>query len=160
MAKRKKTSRNADLQDSEHDRERMQPEETTMNLPEVKDIPGQEHVRPPRIREMEDTTISSDDEEGKGILDEINDDITDENPNVTRSEREMLEKASQTMPTRDQKNLDSARVDNRDQDDAVLNERSRQSGEDLDVPGSELDDENENIGEEDEENNYYSRSDD
>jgi len=30
------------------------------------------------------------------------------------------------------------------------------SGSDLDVPGSELDDENENIGSEDEENNYYS----
>jgi len=30
------------------------------------------------------------------------------------------------------------------------------SGGDLDVPGSELDDEQENIGNEDEENNYYS----
>jgi hypothetical protein len=30
------------------------------------------------------------------------------------------------------------------------------SGNDLDVPGSELDDENEIIGSEDEENNYYS----
>lgn len=30
------------------------------------------------------------------------------------------------------------------------------TGEDLDVPGSELDDDNEAIGEEDEENNYYS----
>lgn len=30
------------------------------------------------------------------------------------------------------------------------------SGDDLDVPGAELDDENEAIGEEDEENNYYS----
>jgi hypothetical protein len=30
------------------------------------------------------------------------------------------------------------------------------SGDDLDVPGSELDDEQENIGAEDEENNYYS----
>ena len=29
-------------------------------------------------------------------------------------------------------------------------------GEDLDVPGAELDDADENIGEEDEENNYYS----
>lgn len=29
-------------------------------------------------------------------------------------------------------------------------------GQDLDVPGSELDDLNESIGEEDEENNYYS----
>lgn len=30
------------------------------------------------------------------------------------------------------------------------------SGGDLDVPGSELDDEQENVGSEDEENNYYS----
>lgn len=30
------------------------------------------------------------------------------------------------------------------------------SGDDLDVPGSELDDQQENIGSEDEENNYYS----
>jgi len=30
------------------------------------------------------------------------------------------------------------------------------TGEDLDVPGSELDDKQENIGSEDEENNYYS----
>jgi hypothetical protein len=29
-------------------------------------------------------------------------------------------------------------------------------GDDLDIPGSELDDDNEDIGEEDEENNYYS----
>ena len=30
------------------------------------------------------------------------------------------------------------------------------SGSDLDIPGSELDDEQENVGSEDEENNYYS----
>ena len=30
------------------------------------------------------------------------------------------------------------------------------SGDDLDIPGSELDDDQENIGSEDEENNYYS----
>lgn len=30
------------------------------------------------------------------------------------------------------------------------------SGSDLDIPGSELDDEEENVGSEDEENNYYS----
>ena len=33
-------------------------------------------------------------------------------------------------------------------------------GEDLDVPGSELDDEQESIGSEDEENNYYSLGED
>ena len=31
-----------------------------------------------------------------------------------------------------------------------------QTGEDLDIPGAELDDEQEEIGSEDEENNYYS----
>ena len=34
------------------------------------------------------------------------------------------------------------------------------SGKDLDIPGAELDDEQENIGSEDEENNYYSYGDD
>ena len=36
------------------------------------------------------------------------------------------------------------------------NFRDDVSGSDLDIPGSELDDEQENIGSEDEENNYYS----
>ena len=36
----------------------------------------------------------------------------------------------------------------------TLNENNR--AEELDIPGTELDDEMENIGEEDEENNYYS----
>ena len=34
--------------------------------------------------------------------------------------------------------------------------RTTSTGDDLDIPGSELDDANEEIGEEDEENNYYS----
>ena len=37
-----------------------------------------------------------------------------------------------------------------------LMKRSDRSGDDLDVPGSEEDDANEEIGEEDEENNSYS----
>ncbi|MBL7718679.1 MAG: hypothetical protein JNL72_07575 [Flavipsychrobacter sp.] len=45
-------------------------------------------------------------------------------------------------------------LDDTDEDGEPLNERNTASG--LDVPGSELDDENEQIGEEDEENNYYS----
>jgi len=36
------------------------------------------------------------------------------------------------------------------------NFRDDETGEDLDVPGSELDDDEENVGNEDEENNYYS----
>jgi hypothetical protein len=46
-----------------------------------------------------------------------------------------------------------------DEDNSVKKElgyKDQDPGEDLDVPGAELDDSNEAIGEEDEENNYYS----
>ena len=38
----------------------------------------------------------------------------------------------------------------------IVNNADKTPGEDLDIPGAELDDVNEEIGEEDEENNYYS----
>lgn len=41
-------------------------------MPEVKDIPGQEHIRPPRIREMMDITVASSGDEGMGLLDDLN----------------------------------------------------------------------------------------
>ena len=42
--------------------------ETVINLPDVKDIPGQEHIHPPKMNAMVDATPSSDDEEGKAVL--------------------------------------------------------------------------------------------
>jgi hypothetical protein len=45
------------------------------------------------------------------------------------------------------------------QEEGTLNEKNFEedmSGDDLDVPGSELDDQQEKVGSEDEENNYYS----
>lgn len=41
-------------------------------------------------------------------------------------------------------------------DQAGIKNQSRGLGSDLDIPGAELDDDNEAIGEEDEENNFYS----
>jgi hypothetical protein len=61
---------NADLPDSPHDAERLKGEEATIDLPEVKDIPGQEFVHTAPMGMLSDTTISSDDEEGKGLFDE------------------------------------------------------------------------------------------
>lgn len=52
-----------DLTDSPSDRERLKPEITTINLPDVDDIPGQENIHVPPLGELADTTISSDDEE-------------------------------------------------------------------------------------------------
>ncbi|MGN6211669.1 hypothetical protein [Parafilimonas sp.] len=60
----------SDIHDSEKDKAKLGPEETTIDLPDVKDIPGQENVHVPELREMADTTISSDDEEGVGIFGE------------------------------------------------------------------------------------------
>jgi hypothetical protein len=53
----------------------------------------------------------------------------------------------------------NADADNGDDElvgNARVDEREEGEDEDLDIPGAELDDKEENIGEEDEENNYYS----
>ena len=133
-------------------------------LPEVKDIPGQENIRPPRIREMEDTTISSSGEEGEGILDELNSEeennllFNDDDLNVTDAERDLLNRTDRPS-TDEQADREKMKLDDTDGEDP-LNEEANPSdmGEDLDVPGAELDDEDEDIGEEDEENNAYSQS--
>jgi hypothetical protein len=135
--------------------------ETTMDLPEVKDIPGQEHVRPPRIREMEDSTASSDDEEATELLDtpETKEELMDDKTNVTDIERELLDKTDRP-DTDEDKDLEKLALDTDEEDEALNQEGDPlDMGQDLDVPGSELDDDNEEIGEEDEENNSYSRPD-
>lgn len=148
-----------DLAESADDKKHLKPDEGTLDLPDVKDIPGQEHVRPLPARGMQDVTISSSDEEGPEELDLETDDIeelTDKSTNVSNTERELLEDSSQSMATPDDVKLRQSRVDNVDEDGELLNEQVNASGSDLDVPGSEEDDLNEEIGEEDEENNSYS----
>ncbi len=64
-----KTNLEEDISDSAKDEERLQADRATIDLPDVRDIPGQENVHVPPLGELADTTISSDDEEGKGIFD-------------------------------------------------------------------------------------------
>src|SRR5690348_2095977 len=68
----------SDLKDSKRDEEKLKQDEATLDLPEVKDIPGQENITVPNFKEMADTTISSDDEEGTDILAEDDADATSE----------------------------------------------------------------------------------
>jgi len=145
-----------DLPDSKRDEELLKPDEGTLDLPDVKDIPGQEHVRPLPPGEMADTTISSADEEGSGLLDTDEDILLDKSMNVSNSERDLLQRSSESMATLDDEQLNNSDLDNTDDEGSMLNEKSDRSGSDLDVPGSEVDDANEEIGEEDEENNSYS----
>jgi hypothetical protein len=156
------TRTSEDLPDSPKDKKEMQePGIITLDLPEVKDIPGQENITPAPMGEMADETIASADEEGNDIFD---DDIDkqaedDADSNVSKAEKEDLEKTANDMPSDDDINLRKASLDNTDEDGIPLNEGSLKNnvaGTDLDVPGAEQDDEDEEIGEEDEENNDYS----
>ena len=121
----------------------------TIDLPEVKDIPGQENVKPPRLGELADTTASSDDEEGDDILEP--DDLLDSDTNVSREERIALARVGGREAGTEDDVLDEAALDSTDDDGDPLNEGSfgrDVSGDDLDIP--EADD-----GEEDEENSDY-----
>ena len=159
ITKKKPGKKNIDLPETTDDKKHLAPDEATLDLPEVKDIPGQEHIHVPQFGEFADTTISSDDEEGVGVLDNLNED-ENEDPfysNVSKEEKKILQDAAEKTPdVEDEKNLEQAMLDQRDEEGELLNERTDLSGKDLDVPGSEEDDANEEIGEEDEENNSYS----
>ena len=146
----------SDLPESKRDKELLKPDEATLDLPEVKDIPGQEHIRPLPPGEMADTTISSADEEANKLLGPDEDILMDKELNVTSTERDLLQRSSESMATLDDEQLKASTLDSTDAEGEKLNESSGMSGNDLDVPGSEDDDSDEQIGEEDEENNSYS----
>jgi hypothetical protein len=146
-------------------------EKNTIDMPEVSDIPGQEHVRPPRLGEMADETASSADEEGDDVLGSLDNRDDGETrmggrSNVTPEERADLASASRDDGGEDKETLRTGLLDSTDDDGTPLNEKSFGEGrnddvsaDDLDVPGAEEDDRDEVPGEEDEENEDYSISD-
>ena len=150
-----------DLPDSKDDMDKLQPEETIIDLPDVKDIPGQEFVNVPPLGALGDTTISSADEEGTNIFDEDEEqDLrrTGTEADVNRNERKALEQIDY-MPTTDEDNLQNARMDNVDFQNEPLNERSfgeERTGRDLDVPGNADESSPASLEQGDEENKYYS----
>jgi len=155
--KQKISKTNADLAETADDKKHLQPDEANLDLPDVKDIPGQEHIHVPDMKEYADTTISSADEEGVGVLDSEDETVVTGESNVTKQERQVLTDAANKNPdVKDEDNLARAQLDDTDEEGEVLNEKVNVSGSDLDVPGSEDDDADEEIGEEDEENNSYS----
>lgn len=146
--------------DSDKDREEMKTEISSIDMPDVNDIPGQQGFVPSPLGDLADTTISSADEEGEGIFDEDLDEELkeDTDSNVTKTEKEDLQKSANDMPG-DDENLREAALDSTDGDGTPLNEGSFDrniTANDLDIPGADLDDADEKIGEEDEENNDYS----
>ena len=164
------TNNTGDLTDSKADQQKMAGETIMMDMPDVQNIPGQEHVRPPKMREFADTTISSADEEGEEILAAVNtgeddEDLdetgADDDANVSEEEIALLDEPFDPA-YEDEAGVRKAGLDNTDDDGEPLNEggfSDDRTGEDLDVPGSGMDDYDEEIGEEDEENNNYSLGD-
>ena len=189
---------NTDLTDSKKDQQKLQQEEATLDLPDIKDIPGQENIKIPDLKEMADTTIASDDEEGIGLFEdengddasslrigatkeisednlivdeddseaeldddglEITDDSVSDDSDVSKEEKIALDRSAIDTDTQDNEDLYRAELDDTDDDGEKLNESDDVSGKDLDVPGAEEDDADEDIGEEDEENNEYSLGD-
>ena len=146
-----------DLHDSIKDQKELKNEETTIDLPDVKDIPGQEHVHPPKLEEYADETISSADEEGENVW--HNNPLSEESSDVSDMEKKLLDESATDMPTSDERQLRRAELDSTDNEGDLLNEKgpgNAISGSDLDVPGADDDNQDEDIGEEDEENNPYS----
>ena len=139
-----------DIMDNPKDTAKLKGETATLDLPEVKDIPGQEHVTVPRMGELKDTTVSSADEEGDVLFNEQDD------SDVSEEEKELLDRTDESMSTPEDEDVFNAELDKRDDDGELLNESIDITGEDLDVPGAEDDDADEALGEEDEENNQYS----
>ena len=150
-----------DLPDLKEDREQLQTEETFIDLPDIKDIPGQEFVNTPPAGSLGDTTVSSADEEGVNVFDK--DDAEDlrhtgNDADVSRNEKKALEQIDY-MPTTDEDNLQNARMDDVDFQNEPLNERSfgeERTGRDLDVPGNTNETRTTSMGQGDEENKYYS----
>ena len=142
-----------DLPESERDKKYLTGEDATIDMPDVHDIPGQQHIHVPSLGELADTTASSDDEEGDDIFDE---EENNDETNVSENEKDLLPRSTESMSGEDDEAIRKIQLDNKDNEGEILNEKNDLSGEDLDVPGSEDDDANEDIGEEDEENNSYS----
>ena len=137
-------------------------DKNTIDLPEVTDIPGQEHIRAPRLGELADTTASSADEEGDDVLNPVDEELAGNEGNVTADERSTLANIDRRRADSEDEVLRESALDTVDDDGDPLNEKglnSDEAGDDLDVPGSEDDDADEEIGDEDEENNDYSLSD-
>ena len=152
-----------DITDPKRDQDRLKPDETTIDLPDVKDIPGQEFVNAPPMGMMADTTISSADEEGEGLFEDDEEDETDivlgTEADISKEDKAVLETAEDYMPTHDEDLLQQATMDNTDFEGEDLNEVSfgaDKSGRDLDVPANTDDTGTDAMGQGDEENKLYS----
>lgn len=138
----KNTSIHGDIHDSKRDERELRGDQGTLDLPEVKDIPGQENFKPAPVGSLGGETFSSADEEGDDLLgDDL--ELGGKN-NVSGTERKVLSKTFDPSYDVDEP-INALALDNKDDDGDLLKEK----GLDRDLFGDDLDDEL--VEEEDEE---------
>ncbi len=130
-----------DIQDSPEDQEKLKPDQATLDLPELNDIPGA--IRSGKNASLlpGDTTFSSADEEADDLLNDDHDnDLTEENnmrdeTNVSATEKKLLRDSLDPSYDTDLP-VHSISLDRKDNEGVLLNE----SGMDRDLFGEDLDD--------------------
>jgi hypothetical protein len=120
--KERRSSVPNDLPDTPGDAEKLKSEETMINLPDVKDIPGQEFVKAPPLGELSDTTIAADDEEGRSVFGDSDQLNEGNDADVDRDEKKALAD-TEYYPSTDEDNLRAAGLDDTDFDKDPLNEK-------------------------------------
>jgi hypothetical protein len=128
-----------DIQDSPEDQEKLKPDHGTLDLPELKDIPGASRLAKNASLLPGDATISSSDEEADDLLDD-DDEMDEENnmrdeTNVSPAEKKLLRDSLDPSYDTDLP-VHSISLDRKDNEGAILNE----SGMDRDLFGEDLDD--------------------
>jgi hypothetical protein len=130
-----------DISDSPEDENKLKPEETLFDLPELKDIPGAKRSGKSAGQMPGDITISSADEEAVDLL---NGRTNPDDSNISPLEKKLLSESFDPSYDTDLP-IDSLSLDNRDEDGEQLEEGSL----DKDLFGKDLD--NDLTREEDEE---------
>jgi len=144
-----------------------QDDETYIELPDVKDIPGQENIVSAGIpAEMSDETIASDDEEGilegKDIFEEDDDTkiVMGTDADITADDLTLLGDPDQDQDMNEDELIRKEGLDDTDADGDLLNEATSNedsTGDDLDIPDADNSEpDSDAMGQGDEENNYYS----
>ena len=136
---KKTDSAAVDLTDPQKDQQKLKGDQGTMDLPELKDIPGQENINPSSLVPPGDITISSEDEEGDNVLGSKNDE-----GRITPLENGLLNQ-SFNPPYDADLPVEEISLDDRDAE----GDRLEESGPEQDLFGEDLDDDL--VDEEDEE---------
>lgn len=150
-----------------HNRKKLAEDGDFIEIPDVKDIPGQENIVSAGVPgEMADTTISSDDEEGiregKDIFEEDDDTkiVMGTEADVTAEDLALLGDPDKDMDMNEDELIRNEGLDDTDTDGDPLNEAAvseYSTGDDLDVPDADNSEPDaDSMGQGDEENNYYS----